>query len=296
MGKTAFNQILRTLKDHTYPNRLTTKPPNRPEAPRREQNGNEAADFVLSRFPAFAPYGGGSQRNILLELTVDAANQTAQLLLDLCANKIPAAIQIETFAKTEEQKAAAGRLAELFNHYGSDKADSFHCYHHLYGAILERPLSISAIAEIGLGTNNEAKVSNMGKDGKPGASLRAFRDFAPNAQILGADIDRDILFTESRITTAFVDQTNPHTLEVLSRLMLPCDLIVDDGLHAPHANLNTLSFALKHLKPGGWAVIEDIRHEALPIWKIAAVLFAPGYEPYIFEAPCGYVFAAQRRS
>ena len=56
--------------------------------------------------------------------------------------------------------------------------------------------SVNKIFEIGLGTNNIDIVSTMGKKGHPGASLRAFRDFCPNAEIYGADFDSRILFQE----------------------------------------------------------------------------------------------------
>jgi hypothetical protein len=64
------------------------------------------------------------------------------------------------------------------------------------------------LLEIGLGTNNTDVVSNMGSEGVPDASLRAFRDYLPNARIYGAGIDKRILFEESRIKTYFADQTD----------------------------------------------------------------------------------------
>ena len=36
------------------------------------------------------------------------------------------------------------------------------------------------------------------------------------------------------------------------------DLFIDDGLHSIGANLNSLVFGLRHLKPGGFVVVEDI--------------------------------------
>ena len=56
------------------------------------------------------------------------------------------------------------------------------------------------IFEVGLGTNNVDVPSNMGKDGKPGASLRAWRDYFPNA-----DIDTRILFKEDKIQTFYTN-------------------------------------------------------------------------------------------
>ncbi|MDB9839765.1 hypothetical protein OAC57_05685 [Planktomarina temperata] len=77
------------------------------------------------------------------------------------------------------------------------------------------------IFEIGLGTNNVDIVSAMGTEGKPGASPRAFRDFWPEAQLIGADFDARILFSEDRIETYFVDQTKPKTSKIYWKIMGP---------------------------------------------------------------------------
>ena len=49
--------------------------------------------------------------------------------------------------------------------------------------------------------------------GKPGASLRVWRDYFPNAIIYGADIDKDILFAEERIKTFYIDQLDPVAIK-----------------------------------------------------------------------------------
>ena len=95
-------------------------------------------------------------------------------------------------------------LRILFDDFGSDKAELG--YHHIYSRLFPKPQKISNVFEIGLGTNNLDVPSNMGKDGVPGASLLAFQDFFPNADIHGADIDKRILFDRDRIHTHYVDQ------------------------------------------------------------------------------------------
>ena len=40
-----------------------------------------------------------------------------------------------------------------------------------------------------MGTNKPGLVSTMGASHTPGASLRAFRDYLPNAIVHGADVD-----------------------------------------------------------------------------------------------------------
>lgn len=95
---------------------------------------------------------------------------------------------------------------------------------------------------------------------RPGASLRAFRDLLPNARVFGADLDANVLFREERIETAWVNQLEPTTVEALYGRFgsEPFDLFIDDGLHAVAPNLVTLNFALRHVRPGGFIVIEDI--------------------------------------
>lgn len=69
------------------------------------------------------------------------------------------------------------------------------------------------ILEIGLGTNDPTLVSSMGSGGRPGPSLYAFKQYLPNANIYGADIDKDILFNEERINTCYVDQLDIKTFD-----------------------------------------------------------------------------------
>ena len=86
--------------------------------------------------------------------------------------------------------------------------------------------------------------------------------------IVGADIDKRILFEEKNIKTFFVDQTKLETFDLLaSRVNRKFDLIIDDGLHAPNANIASLIFALKYLKKDGWFVVEDIQSSKLPLWR-----------------------------
>jgi hypothetical protein len=179
--------------------------------------------------------------------------------------------------------------------YGSDKA--VHHYHNIYGPILKNRDEIRGVLEIGLGTNNTDIVSNMGAGGRPGASLRAFRDFLKSASIFGADIDTQILFEDERIKTFFVDQTKPATLTELGKSVpSELDLIIDDGLHSPNANIATLQFGLRKIKRGGWVVIEDIAREALRAWELVSALLPNSYETHILRAEGAFVFTVKRVS
>jgi hypothetical protein len=187
-------------------------------------------------------------------------------------------------------------LYKKFIMYGSDKAD-IHNYYIFYAHILQK-LGVDRdlhVLEIGIGTNNPRLISSMGKDGKPGASLRAFRDVLKNSRITGADIDRHILFEEERIRTLYVDQLNPDSFSELGKDMY--DIIIDDGLHSIGANSNTLLFALNHIRPYGWIVIEDINpSEVCELWGILDFFVKqdPRFCTFLVRAKSSYMYAVER--
>ena len=189
-------------------------------------------------------------------------------------------------------------LEKLFNKYGSDKSRN-HIYHFFYAIMLKNRYEIRNIVEVGIGTNNIDTVSNMTSKGVPGASLRAFRDFCPNAIVIGADFDKRILFQEDRIKTFFVDQTKIESINSLNnKLSQDIDLLIDDGLHSPDANINTLSMGISKVKKGGWIVIEDIVLEAFNIWKfLKTILETNNFKCYLFKSgdPKRFVFAAMKK-
>jgi hypothetical protein len=215
-------------------------------------------------------------------------------LASFCGHPATRPVPVLSFADTDPKREAAERLKALFDRFGSDKSTR-HDYHFVYGSILVDAGAVENLLEIGLGSNNPDVVSNMGTQGRPGASLRAFRDFLLNAELYGADIDRGILFQEDRISTFFLDQTDSDSFAQLSRsIPSEFDLIIDDGLHSPHANIATLLFGLKHLKVGGWFVVEDIAPAALPLWQVVATILPDHYESYLVDAKGALLFLVRR--
>ena len=158
------------------------------------------------------------------------------------------------------------KLTELMNYYGSDKGgkNNHHNYADFYSEIFfHRRNEIRNFLEIGLGTNNVNLPSNMGIDGVPLASLRAWRDYFKNAQVYGADIDKSILKNEERIKTFFVDQTNPESIKKLFNSIgeLKFDIILEDGLHEYNANICFFENSIDYLKNNGIYIIEDVYHK-----------------------------------
>lgn len=153
-------------------------------------------------------------------------------------------------------------LCEMMTKYGSDKGQKRHDYTKYYFEIFKNIKDKKMnIFELGLGTNSKSFQFNMGPDGKPGASLRGWKEFFVNSKIYGADIDSTILFEEERIKTFYCDQTKKESIENLFNVDLKgikFDVIIEDGLHKFYANEIFLRNSFKFLKEGGTYIIEDL--------------------------------------
>ena len=160
-------------------------------------------------------------------------------------------------------------LCEMMRKYGSDKGMCHHNYSILYFELFKDIQNEELnIFEMGLGTNNIDVPSNMGENGVPGASLRAWRDFFKKSIIYGGDIDERILFTEDRIITKYCDQTNKEILiDVFKNMDLNFDIIIDDGLHEYQANICMLESSIEYLNNGGYYIIEDIKESEIDIFN-----------------------------
>ncbi len=169
----------------------------------------------------------------------------------------------------------------LFDMYGSDKGSlsdkikkPYPWHAHTYGSYYSKLFdhcrdNIKLVFECGIGTNNPNLVSSMNINGKPGASLRAWRDYFPNALIYGADIDKKILFEEDRIRTFFLDQKNKNDIiKMWSQINKSnFDLIVDDGLHTYEAAIMLFENSVQYLKYNGIYIIEDAQDSDLMKFK-----------------------------
>jgi hypothetical protein len=132
----------------------------------------------------------------------------------------------------------------------------------------------------------------MGVHGHPGGSLRAFRDWAPSAEVIGADIDEKTLFREDRIRTCVINQLERASFKHLKGFIPEgAELIVIDGLHTPRADINSLLELLPHLKAEGSFVVEDISpRAAVMLWPFAMWILEQNYSAKIRKMKNGYVF------
>lgn len=180
-------------------------------------------------------------------------------------------------------------LSELCELYGSDKGfvniekkTPYDWDPHAYSIIYNNLFShcrenIKLVFECGIGTNNLNFESNMTLNGKPGASLKVWKDYFVNAQIFGADIDRNILFKEDRIETYHVNQLDQESIIKMWNNIKKkdFDLIIDDGLHNYKAALTLFLNSYEKLKKGGIYIIEDVDFEYLDQLKKALEIYNP---------------------
>jgi hypothetical protein len=171
-------------------------------------------------------------------------------------------------------------LSILCDKYGSDKgsvkltSDSYSWMAHTYAdyyhdIFFHCRKNVTKVFECGIGTNNPSLPSSMGICGKPGASLRVWRDYFTNAEIIGVDIDKDILFSEERISTFCVDQTSKKSIEKMWNMIRTddFDLMIDDGLHTFEAGVCLFQNSIDKLSSTGIYVIEDVTPRDLMRYK-----------------------------
>ena len=183
---------------------------------------------------------------------------------------------------TQYNKNPESEINTLCEKYGSDKGESTnnikpynwlaHNYADIYELIFKlKKNDVKLLIECGIGTNNPDIPSSMGIKGKPGASLRMWRDFFPNASIIGIDIDENILFSENRIQTYQCDQTNELSIsQFISSANIQknsVDIIIDDGLHEFEAGKTFFENTIEYLTKNGFFIIEDVGLKDMILYK-----------------------------
>lgn len=166
-----------------------------------------------------------------------------------------------TLVSDENTNCELGRHFDLL---GSDK-NSRHSYAEIYENLLSHTPA-PRILEIGIGSLNPFPYAGL----RPGCSLDAWRKRYPASFIVGADIDPESVQEVSEIAF-LVDQTDLTSLDELSGNLKEYglfDLIVDDGFHDPHANIQTLIKMLPHLDSDGTYVVEDIHCSLINFWRV----------------------------
>lgn len=137
-------------------------------------------------------------------------------------------------------------IEEMLRRHQSDKAT-----HHNYGKTYDRllaPYRESATSVLELGVMH-------------GCSLRAWREYFPNATIYGIDNDTSRLdrITDRERIILFHGDTRDRDAFVRTASGLPSfDFICDDGGHVPVEQFFAIAALWPRLKKGGIYIVEDI--------------------------------------
>lgn len=151
-------------------------------------------------------------------------------------------------------------LEELFTKYGTDKGIWGYtpAYERFFGI---RRASVRRVLEIGICGRRDIPNNVIG------ASLFAWRDYFPNAEIYGIDNDSQWIFNDqARIHTACANAYDPRDLR---RALVEMgagyfDFICDDAVHDPLPQTNLLKDLWPHLSPDGVYAMEDVCPYKLP--------------------------------
>lgn len=145
------------------------------------------------------------------------------------------------------------RLAIL---YGTDKF-GFHdytpAYHKLLNEWKDRPLRM---LEIGVG--------GYGDEDRGGESLEVWRDYFPNGEITGIDIQRKSMDLGPRVRILQGSQVDPDFLTGTVADHGPYDIILDDGSHRNEHVVESFGLLFPTLEPGGFYIIEDVQTAFFP--------------------------------
>ena len=96
-----------------------------------------------------------------------------------------------------------------------------------------------------------------------GDSLRIWRDFFPNANICGFDINKKN-FTIKNVDIKVGNQVDTLFLSKIVKKYKYFDIIIDDGSHISNHVIKTFNFLFDYLSENGFYVIEDLQTSYFP--------------------------------
>ncbi|RYG92322.1 tetratricopeptide repeat protein [Loktanella sp. IMCC34160] len=147
-------------------------------------------------------------------------------------------------------------LSKLAIRHGTDKFgyhDYTPNYHKLFQHLRDQPIRL---LEIGVGGYQDAD--------RGGQSLATWRDYFPNAEITGIDIQKKTLDLGPRVKILQGSQVDPEFLKQVVAERGPFDIIIDDGSHQNAHVVESFGYLWPDLTPGGIYVAEDVQTSFMP--------------------------------
>lgn len=126
-------------------------------------------------------------------------------------------------------------------------------YYDLLRHLRDRPLRM---LEIGVG--------GYGDPDQGGELLATWRDFFPQARIVGVDIQRKNMDLGPRVTILQGSQVDAAFLAQVVRDHGPFDIILDDGSHRNEHVVGSFEMLFPALAPGGIYIVEDTQTATFP--------------------------------
>lgn len=172
---------------------------------------------------------------------------------------------------------------------GTDKF-GFHdytpVYHDLLQHLRDAPLRM---LEIGVGGYND--------EDRGGESLCVWRDYFPNAQITGIDIQKKTMDLGPRVKILQGSQIDAEFLSALVKDRGPFDVILDDGSHRNEHVIESFGILFPDLTPGGIYIAEDVQTSFFPRYGGSLALTQPnsvGFFLTMMQSMRGDVVAIER--
>ncbi|WP_018156590.1 CmcI family methyltransferase [Demetria terragena] len=159
--------------------------------------------------------------------------------------------------ESSRPESSPSSLTELAVKHKTDKWSTRHRYTGHY----ERHLGYLrneqfTLLEIGIG--------GYARDGQGGASLRMWKEFFPNARIIGLDIEDKSFAREDRIETVVGSQDDQEVLRRIAASAPDLQVVIDDGSHVNDHILATFNILFPLLPAGGHYMIEDTQTSYWP--------------------------------
>jgi SAM-dependent methyltransferase len=158
-------------------------------------------------------------------------------------------------------------LDALARYYGTDKGppgsggflEGFGPLGHGYTPLYRRHFgprrtAVRSVLEIGVGGTSSVEGYESPAGGQ---SLRMWRRYFPNAQVVGIDLFEKAV-AASRIHFERGDATNAHFIRRVIDSHGPFDIVIDDGSHIGRHIIASFRLLWNAVRPGGFYVIEDL--------------------------------------
>ena len=126
----------------------------------------------------------------------------------------------------------------------------------------------------------EIGVGGYADDDRGGQSLEVWRDFFPNADITGIDIQKKTMDLGPRVEILQGSQVDPDFLKELVAKRGPFDIIIDDGSHRNEHIVASYQMLFPTLNPGGIYVAEDVQTSFHPRFGGSLEMIAPNTVGY----------------